>query len=67
MTCDVCDGTPGLYPIHNKFGTELYNIRCPECAGTGLSEADADEAYAARQMRMKYDAAMASKRAATAE
>lgn len=37
MECDVCAGTPGWYPIINSKGRELYNIRCPECCGSGQS------------------------------
>lgn len=33
--CDVCYGTPGRYPIINRFGSQLYDITCPECGGNG--------------------------------
>lgn len=36
--CDVCFGTPGLYPILNRFGRHLYDIKCPECDGDGKVE-----------------------------
>ena len=63
MSCNVCDGTPGFYPIMDKFGRQLYEIACPECEGSGLSEEEAD--LEARQTldRLKYDAAMAEMRA----
>lgn len=32
--CDVCCGM-GRYPIINRMGQQLYEIRCPECFGTG--------------------------------
>lgn len=35
VECDVCEGL-GKYPIHNRCGRELYDIRCPECSGSGL-------------------------------
>jgi hypothetical protein len=63
MSCNVCDGTPGLYPIMDKFGSELYSIRCPECAGTGLTDDEVDlERRAARDL-VKYNAAMDEMRA----
>ena len=33
MECDVCVKT-GRYPVINKFGTTLFDIRCPNCNGT---------------------------------
>ncbi len=33
--CDVCHGTPGRYPVINRYGRQLYEIRCPECGGSG--------------------------------
>lgn len=33
-SCEVCEGY-GIYPIHNRYGRELYSIRCPECHGDG--------------------------------
>ena len=33
--CDVCYSTPGRYPIIDRFGQQLYEIRCPECSGWG--------------------------------
>jgi hypothetical protein len=38
--CEACDGLE-YYPIHNKFGQELYNIPCPECCGQPFIKADA--------------------------
>lgn len=32
--CDVCYGTPGRYPVIDRFGRQLYEIECPECRGT---------------------------------
>lgn len=32
--CDVCYGTPGKYPIIDRYGSQRYEIRCPECHGT---------------------------------
>ena len=32
--CEVCDGS-GEYLILNKWGKDLYHIRCPECLGEG--------------------------------
>lgn len=33
--CDVCYGTPGKYPVIDRFGHQLYEIDCPECGGDG--------------------------------
>lgn len=33
--CDVCFGTPGWYPIIDRYGSQLYEITCPECFGLG--------------------------------
>jgi DnaJ-class molecular chaperone len=63
MSCDVCDGTPGRYPIHNKYGAELYSITCPECDGSGMSAEEEDADFENRKWQQKYDAAMAAKRA----
>jgi len=30
--CNVCDDS-GWYPIINKFGATVYEIKCPECFG----------------------------------
>jgi len=38
MPCDVCFGTPGKYPVINRYGQQLYNIRCPECGGSGKNQ-----------------------------
>ena len=38
--CDVCFGTPGKYPVINRFGQQLYEIECPECYGLGQIEDD---------------------------
>ena len=35
--CDVCEGLK-FYPIHNRFGRELYSIQCPECFGSGNAD-----------------------------
>lgn len=48
--CDVCYGTPGLYPIINRFGQQLYEIKCPECLGAGKIEDD-DELPSAEDVR----------------
>jgi hypothetical protein len=37
--CDVCWGTPGWYPVIDRYGQHLYNIRCPHCGGTGKDAA----------------------------
>lgn len=34
VSCDVCYGTPGFYPVIDRFGSQLYEIVCPECFGT---------------------------------
>ena len=38
--CDVCFGTPGKYPVIDRFGQQLYEIKCPECCGLGHIEDD---------------------------
>jgi hypothetical protein len=43
--CDVCYGTPGKYPIHNRFGHLLYEIACPECYGTGIAPEEAEPEF----------------------
>lgn len=37
MKCEVCNGQ-GTYPIISVQGSHLYDIRCPECFGTGDEE-----------------------------
>ncbi len=63
MACDVCYGTPGRYPIIDRYGAQLYEIACPECAGTGLNEAEFDFEQQHKADRAKYEAAMAEMRA----
>lgn len=36
--CDVCHGTPGFYPVIDRFGRQLYEIACPECGGEAISK-----------------------------
>jgi hypothetical protein len=38
--CEVCCGE-GTYPIHNRKGKHVYDIKCPEC--WGISEERAAE------------------------
>ena len=38
--CDVCQGS-GYYPIHNRFGTMVFSIKCPECFGAWEPESEA--------------------------
>ena len=38
--CDVCFGTPGKYPVIDRFGQQLYEIICPECDGDGVIYGD---------------------------
>lgn len=69
MKCDVCGGE-GWYPIIDNNGCERYNIKCPECFGSGEADEEAiaqEKAEAAAEraaaiQRAKYDAAMAEKR-----
>lgn len=45
VSCDVCCDLGG-YPIHNRFGAEVYTIKCPECgsgADTAAPTAKAEE------------------------
>ena len=58
MSCNVCYGTPGLYPIINRYGTELYSIECPECMGSGLTGDEESEAARAASDQQRYIAAM---------
>lgn len=61
--CDVCCGG-GRYPVINRYGSELYSIRCPECSGIGSTYTDDEwtlKTYFERQVE-KYNAAMAKKR-----
>ena len=62
MSCDVCYGTPGRYPVIDRFGTQLYEIVCPECCGSGLSEDEAELADRQARDQQRYDAAMAEMR-----
>ncbi len=39
--CDVCVGS-GRYPIIDRYGTQRYEIRCPECLGSGVVVAEAE-------------------------
>ena len=39
--CDICEGR-GLYPIIDRHGNERYDIRCPECGGSGMFESSDD-------------------------
>jgi len=66
MSCDVCCGE-GRYPIHNRFGSEVYSIECPECCGSGQMEAEAIAAVQANADRQRYEAAMAETRDAKAK
>lgn len=67
--CPVCCGM-GTYPVIDKFGTERYSIRCPECYGSGKEgQEEAREAAENKRreaddfaLRAKYEAAMAEKR-----
>jgi hypothetical protein len=65
MSCEVCNGTPGRYPIHNKFGKQLYEIECPECFGSGLTDEEADLEMQKRDDARRYEAAMAETRTAS--
>ena len=67
MPCLVCEGTPGYYPIHDSRGRHLYNIRCPECEGTGETEEEFDARAQLERDRSRYEAALAETRAAIAD
>ena len=47
--CNVCFGTPGKYPVINRFGQQLYEINCPECYGRGEIMTEAEISAAASQ------------------
>lgn len=64
MPCLVCEGTPGYYPVIDSRGKHLYDIRCPECDGTGETYEEFTERRQAEQDRARYEAAMAETRAA---
>lgn len=64
--CNVCC-SEGRYPVIDRFGSELYTIKCPECYGYGTSEDEDPEAESkavAVFQRSKYERAMAETRAA---
>jgi phage FluMu protein Com len=37
MACTVCNDL-GTYPIIDRFGSTLYEIKCPECLGISDEE-----------------------------
>lgn len=65
VSCDVCHGTPGRYPVINRFGTQLYEIVCPECLGDGMSQAEFDFDQQHKADLAKYNAALAETRGAS--
>lgn len=65
MPCNVCEGTPGLYPVMTSSGRHLYDIECPECMGSGMSEAEFEAERQAKKDRAKYEAAMAECKASS--
>lgn len=58
---------PGHYPIHNKFGRQLYTIECPECFGTGMTDDELEQEQRCKEDRQKYAAAMAEMRGTNQE
>lgn len=62
MSCQVCNGLK-TYPIINDGGKHLYDIECPECLGSGLTEEEAALARRQREDRARYEAAISEMRA----
>lgn len=58
MACDVCDGTPGRYPIFNNRGGQVFEIDCPACGGTGMTDSEWDDHLQTTSDRLRYEAAM---------
>ncbi len=54
MACKVCNDL-GTYPIINRFGKTLYEIKCPECLGISDEELERkiseDRAILAKSLR----------------
>jgi hypothetical protein len=62
MSCDVCQGL-GTYPIHNQSGTQLYDIQCPDCFGTGETEEENLARFDRERDETRYESAMREMRA----
>lgn len=53
--CDVCYGTPGKYPVIDRFGSQRYEITCPECIGLGTVPDESDEPSEVTVRRMRTE------------
>jgi hypothetical protein len=62
MSCDVCEGTPGRYPIHNSKGLQVFEIDCPACGGTGCTDEEWKLHLQTVSDRMRYEDAMRESR-----
>jgi hypothetical protein len=62
MSCDVCDGNPGRYPIYNNKGRVVFEIECPACGGTAMSREEWAAHLDAVSDRMRYADAMREQR-----